>query len=465
MTKNQSKKRNIKVPDAFVLVFIMIILAVVATYLIPAGEFERIESDGRTVVVPGSYEEIPQNPRGIGDIFLSIQLGMVETAGIIFLVLFTGGAFAVIEATGAVNAGITSMVNRLKNRRTVLMITIFVLFALGGATGTITNAVIAFVPLGVMVAKALKLDAIVAVSIVMLGSFTGISAGFLNPHTLGVAHTIAELDLFSGMGYRLLIFTSFVVLALVYVIRYAKRIYNDPSSSIIADNPFPTISQDEMGGDSKLTRTHILIILVFVGSLGIYVYGAISLGWGINEMSAMFLIITVITGFIGRLGGNETVRHFMEGCQKLVYGALIIGVARAIYIIMNDGQILDTIVLALSSMLEPLSPMVATVGMFLSNTIFNFFVNSGSAQATIIMPLMTPLADTLGISRQIAVQAYQFGDGITNSFFPTSGALMASLAAAGVPYTKWIRFVWPLILIFTVAAAILLIIAMLFNWQ
>lgn len=465
--KTKSKLRKIfKVPDVYVLLFGLIVFTVALTYFIPAGEFERETSGDQTLVVPGSFSYIDQNPAGLFDVFLSIQLGMIDTAGLIFLVLFTGGAFAVIEASGAIDAGISTLVSKLKNYKYVLVIAMFVLFSLGGATGIITNAVIAFIPLGIVLAKSLKLDAVAAVAIIYLGAFTGFNVAFLNPKTLGVAQTIAELPMFSGMTYRFIIYLIMVAVTVVYVCWYIKKISQDPSKSLMADNPFP-ISNDtsESTNNSVFTIRHKFILLAFAAGLIFYILGVSTYGWGVNEMAAMFIIITVVAGIIARMNGEEIVKNFMIGAQKLVYGALIMGVARAIYIILEQGIILDTVVYALTVVLEPLSPVAGAIGMLLSNLIFNFFVSSGSGQAVVVMPILTPLADSLGISRQIAVQAYQFGDGITNNLFPTSGVLMASIAAAGVPYVKWLKFIWPVIIIWIVIASVALTIGVLIGWN
>lgn len=456
------KKRKFEMPDTYVILFIVLLIAVAATYIVPAGTFERELVDEVERVVPNTYAQTDSNPTGFMDIFLALQEGMVQSGGLIFLVLFAGGAFEVVERSGAIKGGILRAVNKTKGKEFLLIALVSILFALGGAVGAVANSIIPFVAIGVIIARALKLDAIVAVAITFGATFAGFNVGFLNPYTVGIAQSIADVPLFSGMGLRVIAFVVIVGVTILYTWSYAKKVLADPSRSLIG-----VLDEGEEGEsplDAPFTGRHKLI-LSFVGlCLAFFVYATIEFQWTIDHMAAFFIIIGIGAGIIAGMDYNKLTLTFLEGCKNLVYGALIIGVARAILIVMENALILDTFVQALSVPLEGLTPVFAALGMFVANGALNFLVPSGSGQAMIVMPILTPLSDMIGVTRQVAVQAYQFGDGFTNSIFPTSGPLMASLAVAGVPWIKWAKWMLPLLLMWTVIAVIMLTIGVLINW-
>lgn len=455
------RKRRFQAPDTYVILFSVLLIAVISTYLVPAGSFDREVVDGVEQVIPNTYQKVDGNPAGIMDIFLALQQGMVESGSIIFLVLFAGGMFEVIERSGAIRAGILSAVDKTKGKEFLLIATISILFALGGAIGAVANSVIPFVAIGIIIARALRLDAIVAVAITFGATFAGFNVGFLNPYTLGIAQSIADVPLFSGMLFRIIVFIIIVGVTIFYTWNYAKKVLKDPNKSLIG--VLEMDETDTLENTSFTTRQKL--ILVFTGlAFSFFVFATIKWEWGIDHMSALFIIIGIIAGILARMNYNEITKVFLDGCQKLVYGALIIGVARAILIVMENAHILDSFVHALSIPLNNFSPVIAGIGMFFANTILNFFVPSGSGQAMIAMPILTPLADMLGVTRQVAVQAFQFGDGFTNALFPTSGVLMASLAVAGVSWAKWARWALPLFIIWTIIAVLMLTIGVLINW-
>lgn len=387
---------------------------------------------------------------------------MVQSGSLIFLVLFAGGAFEVIERTGAIRGGILKAVDKMQGKEFWLIAVISTLFALGGAIGAVANSVIPFVAIGIIIARALRLDAIVAVAITFGATFAGFNVGFLNPYTVGIAHSIAGLPLFSGMLFRVIVFVIIVGITIYYTWRYAKGILADPSKSLIGILDNSEDSSEEL--TAPFTARHKLI-LSFVGlALLFFVFATVQFGWTIDHMAAFFIIIGLVSGVIAGMNYNKVAIVFLEGCQKLVYGAMIIGVARAILIVMENAHILDTAVYALAIPLETMSPIFAALGMFVANTALNFVIPSGSGSAMIVMPILSPLADMIGITRQVAVQAFQFGDGLTNSIFPTSGVLMASLAVAGVPWSKWVKWMLPLFIIWNVIAVIMLVIGVLIGW-
>jgi len=460
------KKKKLELPDAYVILFGILLLAAIVTYLIPAGSFEReTTEDGTSVVIPGSYEQNEQQPASVIDIFRSIQEGLVGGASLIFLVLIIGGTFAVIESTGAIDTVIMKTINKTRNKEWLLIILVATLFSIFGGMGIIVNAVIAFIPIGILLARAMNMDAIVGVSIIYLGAYSGFAIGFLDPLTTGFAQQIAELPLFSGLTYRLIIYVTILISSITYIVWYGNRVKKDPQKSILKENRFPKYDEKSVDNvSSELTTTHKLVLTLLAIGIGVYVYGVFQLGWSINEMAGVFIAIAMGTAIIAKIGANRMVAEFMNGCKGVVYGALIIGMARSIVVILENGMVLDTIVQGMSSAMQSFSSVGGAIALFIGNGLFNLIVSSGSGQAAVVMPIMTPLADIMEIPRQVAVQAYSMGDGFTNMLTPLSGVLMANLAIAGIPWAKWIKFAIPLAIIWYIIGMIYLTIAVLINW-
>lgn len=461
-----NQKKKFQLPDAYVILFIILLLAAILTYIIPAGSFEReATEEGREVIVPGSYSQIEQQPVNFIDLFSSIQEGLVGGAGLIFLVLTIGGTFAVIEKTGAIDNLILNTIQRTRNREWLLILMVAGLFSVFGGLGIIANSSIAFIPIGIILARAMKMDAIVGVSIIYLGAYSGFAIGFLDPQTTGFAQQIAQLPLFSGLALRIVLYVIVVGATIAYIIWYANRVKNDPQKSILSDNPFPRSEEKSMDDvDGKLTPTQLIVLLVLTAAIVVYVYGVFRWDWDINQMAGVFVALAVVTSLIAKIGANQMVEEFMNGAKRVLYGALIIGMARSVVVILENGQVLDTVVHGMAIALEPFSSVMGAVAMFIGNGLFNLVVTSGSGQAAIVMPIMTPLADLMDIPRQVAVQAYTLGDGFTNIITPLSGVLMANLAIAGIPWIKWLKFALPLVVIWYIIGIIFIVITVLINW-
>ncbi|WP_255822174.1 YfcC family protein [Halobacillus shinanisalinarum] len=315
------QKKKWAMPDAYIIMLLIMLLAAIATYILPSGAFERVEQGDITVVVPDSFHSVDGDPTGIMDFFLSIQNGMVETAGIIFLVLIIGGTFAVIESTGAINASIMKAVNKTKNREHVLVLFVGILLMIGGLTGAISNAVIAFIPIGIVLAKALDLDAIAGVAIIKLTAYVGFNTSFMSPFTVLIAQDIAGLPLYSGILFRSIMTIVIFAVTISYILWYIKRVKNDPAKSLMGANRFP--KGDEKVDENvhqKFTGTHKWILSFVVLAIVFYIVGALQFGWSLNHMAAIFLIITVGTGIIAKMSPNFVVKEFMGGAKNLVYG-------------------------------------------------------------------------------------------------------------------------------------------------
>jgi uncharacterized ion transporter superfamily protein YfcC len=435
--------RSFRVPHTLVLLLGMIVAALLVTHVLPAGTYERVENEaGRMQVVPGSYrtnaDAVAPPPTAI---FTAIPRGMEAAAEIIFFVFIIGGAFAVLRATGAIDALLGAALRRLGHRPLLLVLGGMAVFAAGSSTIGMAEEYLPFVPVLVALALALGYDAVVGVAIIMIGYAVGYGIATINPFTVLIAQDVAGLQPGSGLGFRLALACVFVPLGVHHIWRYAARVKRDPATSLVAGVSAPPLGAPHEA--APLTRSHNLALGAVVLTLAILIWGLSRWGWYLIEMSALFLALAVVLAAVGRIGPDRAARVFGEGAAELTMTALLIGFARAIQIVLDDGGVIDTIVHGLSVPLQTLGPSLAAVGMFMVQSATNLFIPSGSGQAYVTMPIMAPLADVVGISRQVAVLAFQFGDGFTNILVPTNPVTIGILAIAGVPYERWLRFVLP----------------------
>lgn len=460
------KSRRFVMPDAFFIIFSIVTLAAIATHFIPAGSYERETVGEITKVVPGSYEKIASNPANLLDLFSAIPRGMVESANIIFLIFIIGGIVYMIESTGAITSGIHTLIQKTSGRYMLLIATVSGIFGILASMGIAANAVIAFIPIGIALARSLKLDAIVGVATVYLGYYSGMIAGIFDPTILGLAQTIAELPLFSGMLLRVFLFLALITITIIYTNLYAKKVKNNPEKSFMGSKLFGNLPNDTKVEDRNLfiTGRQKLILLTFLLFIVTFIYGAFNHDWGISELSGIFLMMGVVIAFIARISPNEFISQFIAGAKSIVYGALVVGLARAVIVILNEGAILDTIVYYALGPLESTSIYVGAQLLYVFNLLFNILVTSGTGQAAIIMPLMVPIVDLLGITRQTGALILMLGDGFTNIITPTSGVLMAVLAVGGINWVKWVRFVFPLLLMWILVGSIAITIAIFIGY-
>ena len=330
--------------------------------------------------------------------------------------------------------------------------------------GVSGNTVIAFIPIGIMLARAMNLDAVVGVSMVYLGNFAGGAVGTFDPAIMGVAQKIAGVPLFSGAWFRIIIFFALITVTIIYICRYTKKISMDPSKSILKDNPFPVEVVDTNYEFEKFNKKHMLTIFIFIAGIAVFLFGVFKYEWSVNELAGIFILNSIIIAVINKIKPNDFVNTFMTGVRKLTYGAIIIGIARSIIVIFKEANILDTITHIATAHMQELPTMVGALAMFAFNWLFNILVSSGSGQASIVMPIMAPIGDIIGLTRQTTVLAFKLGDGITNIITPFSGVLMSVLAIGGIPWTRWLKFAFPLVLWWTLVGAIFLIIAVLINY-
>jgi len=338
-------------------------------------------------------------------------------------------------------------------------------FSLGGATFGMCEETIPFVAMAVPLALKLGYDSITGVAMVYLGAMIGFATAFLNPFTVGIAQGIAEIRPFSGLGFRLALWLAFTTVTIAWVMRYAARIKANPVLSPVFDLDEPRRhAVSDAAQSEKLTRSRMAVLSIIAVGFGIIIYGAIKLGWYIDEMASMFLAIGLLSGLVVRMAPSMIASSFVKGCSEICGAAIMVGFARAVLVILEDGGIMDTILFKVSGLVGNFSPMISVQVMYVFQTLTNFFVPSGSGQAALTMPIMAPLSDLLGITRQTAVLAYQFGDGFTNVIIPTSAVTIAALGMGGVPWERWARWVLPLIVLHFALGAIALMGAVMVGW-
>lgn len=460
-----SRLRDLRVPHTLVLLLFMMALSLAATWLLPQGSFTRVANDhGRDVVVAGSYqihdERVWLSPLAL---LTAVPRALAEAQEIIFFVFLIGGALAIVRATGAIDAMLGRILERFGERGHVLVIGGMLVFGVASGTFGLAEEYIPFVAILIALCAAMRLDAVVAVAVMMCACGIGYGAAPLNPFTVLVAQEVAELPPASGWGLRVAILGPFLAIGIHHVLRYAHRVQSDPSASLVADHPAArhTARHDY----PAMTLRHRLVLLTMLATLVLLVLGVTLWGWYLVELSALFFAMGIAAALLGRLAPSESARVFCDGAAGMTTTALLIGFARGVALILEDGQVLDTVVDFLAAPLSAVGPELSAVGMLFIQTVLNFFIPSGSGQALATMPIMVPISDLVGVSRQVAVLAYQFGDGFANIIVPTNAILMGMLGIAGIPYDRWLRFVAPLMGKLLAAAALVLVGAVTFGYQ
>lgn len=462
-----STERKSRVPHTFVLLFFLIVVAAIGTYVLPAGQFER-EADpntGRTIVVAGTYDHVDPSPVGFFDTFIAIQKGMVNAGDVVFFVFLIYASFYVVLQTGALHSLIGFLLRVFEGKEGLIIPIFMYFFALCGSVFGMYEETYGFIPLFVGLAVAMGYDAIVGVSMVSLGVAMGFAAAFMNPFTVGLAQKFAELPLFSGLGYRIVSWFVLTSMAVLWTLRYASKIKKDPTKSIMygVDMGSLALNHDELINRHFRNREKVILIVV-VSTVGFLIWGVITRGWYINELAGLFLIMGITAGVIAGWGPNKIALTFLEGCRDIVFGALVIGLSRGILIVMQEGNIIDTVIYGMAQPLSVFPTWVAAEGMLIVQTLINFFIPSGSGQAATTMPIMAPLSDLLEIKRQVAVLAYQYGDGFSNLLWPTA-SIPVICSIAKVPIERWWRYYVPFFLILLPVQMIFLAIAVMIGYS
>ncbi len=434
-----------RLPHPLILLLGCLALSAAASWIVPAGQYERREDKtlGRMVVVPGTYHRVDPAPLGPFEAAMAVPKGLVDAAAVVVLVFLVGGAFAVVEQTGALGAAVGWLVARLARRRALVIPLSSIAFAAGGAAMNMQEEIIAFVPVLLLLVRRLGFDPLTSIAMSVGAAAVGAAFSPINPFQVGIAQQIAQLPPLSGGLFR----TAVMVLALVIWIggtmRYAARTADRPTGNGVNG---PAGAPGAAGGlpvSPSAGRPAVVLGLVAI-AFALLVYGMVELAWGFTELSAIFFVMGLAAGLVAGFGWSGTADAFVSGFRAMAGAAMVVGFARAIYIALDEGRILDSLVYAMFTPLEHLPLAASAIGMMAAHTLIHIPVPSVSGQAVLTIPILVPLSDLLHLSRQVTVLAYQYGTGLCDILTPTNGALMAILAAAGVPFDRWLRFTLPL---------------------
>lgn len=428
-------------PHPLVLIVGFIILAAALSYVLPAGEFTRhLDAvTGRQVVVAGSYHAVPATPVGPLDVLVNVPKGLADAAAVVFLIFLAGGAFTVVDQTGALRFGVDWLLRRAHGREVLVIPLVGTLFATMGALENMGEEIIPLVPVLLVLMRRLGYPTLTAVAASVGAAFVGASFSPINPFQVGIAQKLAQLPLLSGGAFRLGFLLVAVGLWLWATTRHAVRHRVSPDLALDA-NEAAAATTDSTARNGRPG----LVLLLMLAAFGVFAYGVVQLHWEFEQMSALFLGLGIVAGLVGGRGLTGTAEGFIAGFRDIAFSALLIGFARAIFVVLEQGHIVDTIVHGLAEPLGHLPVALAALGMMGVQTLLHVPVPSGSGQATLTMPLLVPLSDILGLSRQVTVLAFQYGAGLCELITPTNGTLMAMLAATGVRFEQWLRFAAPL---------------------
>ncbi|HWT27398.1 MAG TPA: YfcC family protein [Mobilitalea sp.] len=502
MSNQRKKTKNIQFPTAFTVLFIILIIAAVLTYIIPAGLYAKLsyddknknftveKQDGTTdtlpatqatlqnlkinidlnkfingsikkpIAIPGTYQKIEQAPQGVLSVIMSPVNGIIDTVDIMVFVLILGGIIGLIHRTGAFDTGIAALSKKTKGKEFLLVSFITVLISIGGTTFGLAEETIAFYPILMPIFLASGYDAIVCIAAIYMGSAIGDMFSTVNPFSVVIASDAAGISFNEGIIFRAISYVIALLITLIYIYRYAKKVKNDPGASLIYEDKeriehrfLEDYNPDKV---ERFNLRRILLLVVFLAAFPVMIWGVSTGVWWFPEMSGLFFAVAVIIAFLTGLPEKEAVNTFISGAGELIGVVLIIGVARGINIIMDNGEISDTLLYYTSRVTENMNTGVFAAVQMIMFSILGFFIPSSSALATLSMPIMAPLADTVGVSRAVVVTAYNWGQGLMAFITPT-GLILATLEMVDVTFDKWLKFILPLMGIIGVYSILMLI--------
>lgn len=467
---DQHKDLASRFPTAYTILFLLIIFVAALTWIVPAGQYDRVmnESVGREVAVPGTYQQVEANPQGFVEVMLAPTAGFYDpdsyaanAIDVALFVLFLGGFLGVMNATGAIDTGIRSAMRHLKGHEIWMIPILMTLFALGGTTYGMAEETLAFYAILIPVMIAAGYDAVTGVAIILIGAGIGVIGSTINPFATVIAANAAEIPFTDGLMLRLVILVGGLIICALYVMRYAKRVQADPSRSVVAKQReahrqvFLQGHEDDLQ-DTRLTRTQMLVLVIFALTFIVMIWGVSSQGWWMASMGALFLGSAIVIGILARLGEKQLTGSFVDGARDLLGVALVVGLARGIVVIMEQGMIADTILHSAESSLGGLPQLAFIHVMFWIEAGMSFFVPSSSGLAVLSMPILAPLGDFANVGRDLVVTAYQSANGLVNLINPTFAVVIGGLAIGRVSYDRWLVFIWPLLLILTLFVSLIL---------
>ena len=469
----EQNKKKFSMPSAYTILFAIIVVVAILTWIVPAGQYEMTELNGKEVPVPGTYQQVERTPQGIFDIITSPVKGYQDAVDVALFILIIGGFLGVVMKTGAIDAGIAQLTNKLKGKEKIMIPILMVLFGVGGTSYGMAEETIAFYPLLIPVFVAAGYDTVTAVAVILLGAGVGVLGSTVNPFATGIASGFAGVSLGQGIVLRLLILVVGEIAAILYVMRYAEKVRKDPTKSITyatrEEDKKHFGAQQEGTSFPELTGKRKLILGLFALTFAIMIYGVIpfedmgitaipTLWWWFTELASLFLIMSIIIGLVAGLSEKELIEAFVDGSRDLLGVALIVGLSRGITVVMNAGNMTATVLNLGERTLASTGSVAFTILTYLFYIPMSFLIPSTSGLATLSMPIMAPLGDFAGVARDVVITAYQSASGIVNLITPTSAVVMGGLAIARVPYDKWLKFVGKfMVIIFLITVAALAI--------
>ena len=466
MTATASKKKNLKLPHIYVLLFGITVLCTILTWILPAGSFDRtLNEAGREIVVAGTFHLTDPSPVGPFEMFKCIYEGLCDAAGVTMFVFVAYAFIGLIISTGAFDGLIAGLLRTFKGKSKAIIIPIFItLIGFASSTIGVFEETFPFIPIFVGISIAMGYDAIVGLSIVALAAAIGYSGAFMNPFTVGTAQSIADLPIMSGAGFRIFCHICMIIVASVYTVRYALKIEKDPTKSLVygETNEF-AISEEEVQNHPFGIREKLVLATLLAGIL-LLIYGTKTFGWYFTELSALFIIMGLVSAIIMGWSSNVIAGKLSKSFSDIAEACLMIGIARGVLIVLQHGNIIDTVVYGLSLPLVHLPSLVSAECMLLVQTLINFLMPSGSGQAVVSMPIMAPLSDIIHVQRQIAVLCFQYGDGLSNVLWPTALTPVVT-GIAGVKLEKWWKWFIPLFLMLLATQMVTIAIAVLIGWS
>ncbi len=450
----------------------LVILTAICTWLIPAGQYDKQNIDGRQVLVEGSYHAIEASPQNVFDVLKAPMQAFTRsaTAEIMAFLLIIGGAFMIIEKTGAITAAIkraSTLFLKHPALRSLYIPVTMTLFSLGGATFGMSEETLIFIPIFIPLSLSLGYDSVVGLSIPFLGAAAGFAGAFMNPFTEGIAQGIAQLPLYSGLGLRLIVWVTATIATIAFIMWYARKIEKNPQASLTYEfdkERKKELHMNKKEGDGELKTTHILVLIAFAITMVLLVFGVVKYEWYITEIGALFFGLAIVASVCGKLTVGEATSAFYEGVRGMAEIVFLLALATSIIIIAENGNILDSAMHYMAGVISHLNSVVAAWAAFIMQAIINFFIPSGSSKAVLTMPILAPLSDLIGLSRQTMILAYQFGDGWTNVCIPTNAIVIAAIGMAKMSFQKWFKFVLPLVGIWFLMSFAFLAIAVKINW-
>lgn len=467
---NSKAKKKFSMPNTFTIIYILIVLVALLTWVLPAGEFDQVydEVNDRYISVAGTYHEVERHPQGIMDVLLAFFHGLVGASEVVAFVLIVGGAYGVVIKTGAIENGLNQVIRKFSHNAILIIPILMFLFSLGGTTTGMWEETLPFFIITIPLMMALGYDPLVGIALIILGAGSGTLASTVNPFATGIASGIAGIDIKDGLFLRVVIYFLSVTSSIIYVMWYASRVKKDPKRSIVFyrrkehEEHFLGSSQSSNLEKESIFRTSDKIILLsFFTMIVCMIYGVIVFDWYMGEITVLFLILALISALLSKMKDNEFWDSFLEGSKDLLSAALIIGLARGIVVIAQDGMILATILESAVDILKHLHSVVFVVLNYIFQLMIGFLIPSSSGHAALVMPIMAPLGELLNIPKSIIVTTYQAASGLINWVTPTGGIVMAAIGIAKISYGDWLKFIMPIFIIQMIIASSVLVIGLL----